>query len=123
MKKLGSPRPYAVALTICLLGWTLPFADAQDKHMPGSPGVAPVVPRDPVQAETEKTARAANTARITLIQAIKAAQQKVAGNPIEATLSAEQGRPMYKVTILDSAGRLQILFIDGMDGKTVENPK
>jgi hypothetical protein len=126
MKKVPVSRPSAVTLILCLLGLlgsTGPFAHAQDKHMPASPGVAPVVPRDPVQAETEKTARAANTARITLIQAIKTAQQKIAGTPIEATLSAEQGRPMYKVTILDSAGRLQILLIDGIEGRPVESPK
>jgi peptidase YpeB-like protein len=116
-------RPYVVALIVCWLAGSILAVNAQDKHMPGSPGLAPVVPRDPVQAEAEKTARAANTARITLVQAIKTAQQKVAGNPIEATLSAEEGRPVYKVTILDGTGRLQILLIDGIEGKIVEKPK
>jgi hypothetical protein len=123
MRKILVSRPYLIALMFCLLGGFILSANAQDKHMPVSPGLAPVVPRDPVQAETEKIARAANTARITLVQAIKAAQQKVAGNPIEATLSAEQGRAVYKVTILDGTGRLQILLIDGIDGKAIENPK
>ena len=93
----------------------------QDRQIPQSPGLVPVVPRDPVKDEENKLTRAANMARISLTEAVKTAQQKVSGKPIDATLAEEKGQPIYKVTILDKQGKLHIVRVDGIAGTAVEN--
>jgi hypothetical protein len=93
---------------------------AQDRVISGSPGVTPVVPRDPVTAETDKLSQTARIAKIGLVDAVKIAHQKVPGRPIEATLVDEKGGPLYKVTIVDETGKLHILQIDGVTGKAIE---
>ena len=87
---------------------------AQERHIPESPGIAPVIPRDPVQDEQRKAL--VDEARISMIDAVTAAQKVSPGKAVKVTMRKEQGRVLYKVEILDAKKVSHSVDVDARDG-------
>ena len=87
---------------------------AQERHIPESPGIAPVIPRDPVQDEQRKAL--VDEARISMIDAVTAAQKVFPGKAAKVTMRKEQGRVLYKVEILDTNKVSHSVEVDARDG-------
>src|SRR5947208_14706705 len=87
---------------------------AQERHIPESPGIAPVIPRDPVQDEQRKAL--VDEARVSMIDAVTAAQKVSPGKAVKVTMRKEQGRVLYKVAILDANKVSRSVNVDARDG-------
>jgi hypothetical protein len=87
---------------------------AQERHIPESPGIAPVIPRDPVQDEQRKAL--VDEARISMIDAVTAAQKVFPGKAVKVTMRKEKGRVLYKVDILDANKVSHSVDVDARDG-------
>lgn len=87
---------------------------AQERHIPESPGIAPVIPRDPVQDEQRKAL--VDEARISMIDAVTAARKVFRGKAVKVTMRKEQGRVLYKVEILDANKVSHSVDVDARDG-------
>ncbi len=85
-----------------------PAASFLQKPMPGAPGKdftsIPLSPAE-MQAQIQK-------AKVTLAQAVEAACQKAGGAANSATLSMEEGRPVFEVVVY-SADKAQRIKVDG----------
>ena len=101
-----------LALALCLI-INQPIG-AQERHIPESPGIAPVIPRDPVQDEQRKAL--VDEARISMIDAVTAARKVFPGNAVKVTMRKEQGRVLYKVEILDAHKVSHSVDVDARDG-------
>ena len=102
-----------------LLGLALCFVliqsiGAQERHIPESPGIAPVIPRDPAQDELRKAL--VDEARISMIDAVTAARKVSPGKAMKVTMRKEQGRVLYKVEILDANKVSHSVDVDARDG-------
>ncbi len=87
---------------------------AQERHIPESPGIAPVIPRDPVQDEQRKAL--VDEARISMIDAVTAARKVIPGKAVKVTMRKAQGRVLYKVEILDTNKVSHSVEVDARDG-------
>jgi hypothetical protein len=95
----------------------------QERPFPQSPGIAPRLPHDPLKTIEDKQKRLAETARITLSDAVKIVEKAVPGKVVEAILDEDQGHIVYKVTIVDANKKLRSVQINALDGKIVEPKK
>ena len=87
---------------------------AQERHIPESPGIAPVIPRDPVKDEQRKAL--VDEARVSMIDAVTAAQKVFPGKAVKVTMKKEQGRVLYKVEILGANKVSHSVDVDARDG-------
>src|SRR5205085_3759000 len=87
---------------------------AQERHIPESPGIAPVIPRDPVQDEQRKAL--VDEARISMIEAVAAARKVFPGTAVKVTMRKEQGRVLYKVEIIGANKVSHSVDVDARDG-------
>jgi uncharacterized membrane protein YkoI len=72
------------------------------------------------EADQEKVENAAfMTARVTLSDAVKAAEAKTSGRAIEAKLHYDDGMLVYKLETLTSDGMEQDVKVDAMDATKV----
>lgn len=66
----------------------------------------------------------ADSAQITMDQAIKTAVAAVPGKAVEAQLGKEDGRTVYEIDIIDSTSRKErTVYIDAQTGKTMKIDK
>jgi peptidase YpeB-like protein len=114
-------RTLALGLFFLLLGFSgFGACVAQDRPMPQSPGIAPRLPQDPLQALEDKQKRLAEVARISLSEAVRIGEKAIPGRSIEAVLDEDQNHIIYKVTILDANKKLHYVRVDGVTGKVIE---
>jgi uncharacterized membrane protein YkoI len=62
----------------------------------------------------------AESAQITMEQAIKTALAAVPGKAVEAQLGKEDGRTVYEIDIIDSSKKERTVYVDAQSGKTMK---
>ena len=62
----------------------------------------------------------AESAQITMDQAIKTAVAAVPGKAVEAQLGKEDGRTVYEIDIIDSSKKERTVYVDAQNGKTMK---
>ena len=62
----------------------------------------------------------AESAQITMDQAIKTAVAAVPGKAVEAQLGKEDGRTVYEIDIIDSSKKERTVYVDAQSGKTMK---
>ena len=86
---------------------------AQERQIPESPGIAPVIPRDAVHDGQKALV---DEARISMIEAVTAARKVIPGKAVKVTMRKEQGRLLYKVEIVDANKISHSIDVDAGDG-------
>jgi uncharacterized membrane protein YkoI len=71
----------------------------------------------PAWALFESDRELSDKARVTMIQAIKTAQKKVPGKPVEVNMGKDDGRVVYKIEIIDKSKNTKKVYIDAETGK------
>jgi uncharacterized membrane protein YkoI len=71
----------------------------------------------PAWALFESDRELSDKARITMIEALKTAQKKVPGKPVEVTMGKDDGRVVYKIEIIDKDKKTKKVYIDAETGK------
>ena len=107
-------KSLAASLGLALFLVVIQSIGAQERHIPESPGIAPVIPRDPAQDEQRKAL--VDEARISMIDAVTAAQKVFPGKAVKVTMRKEQGRVLYKVEILGANKVSHSVDVDARDG-------
>ena len=107
-KSLGG----VLGLALCLV--VIQSVGAQERHIPESPGIAPVIPRDPVKDEQRKAL--VDEARVSMIDAVTAARKVFPGKAVKVTMTKEQGHVLYNVEILDANKVSRSVKVDARDG-------
>jgi hypothetical protein len=113
----------AILLLLALGLWPANFITGQERQTPLAPGIAPILPQDPVKSEQDQHMRLALEAKLSVLEAIAIAQRAIAGKPVEVTLKAHQGHPAYQVELIDGKRRSHSLLIDALDGKLLSSTK
>jgi peptidase YpeB-like protein len=108
IKNLAGSLAFALSLVV------LQPIGAQERHIPESPGIAPVIPRDPVQDGPRKAL--VDEARISMIEAVTAARKVIPGKAVKVTMRKEQGRVFYNVETLDANKISHSVDVDARDG-------
>ncbi len=62
--------------------------------------------------------QAALAAKVSLAEAVNAAQSSAKGKAVEVVFTDENGKPGYEVTIVTGDGAEKNLFVDAINGKT-----
>jgi uncharacterized membrane protein YkoI len=65
--------------------------------------------------ESEKTL--SEKASVSMIEALKTAEQQVPGKPVEVHMGKDDGRVVYKIEIIDSQKKTRHVYIDAQTGK------
>lgn len=65
--------------------------------------------------ESEKTL--SEKATVSMIEALKAAEQQVPGKPVEVNMGKDDGRVVYKIEIIDTMKKTRHVYIDAETGK------
>jgi uncharacterized membrane protein YkoI len=68
--------------------------------------------------ESNKTL--SDQARITMIEAIKAAEKKMPGKPVEVKMGKDEGRVVYEVELIDKQNKNRWVYVDAQNGSVVE---
>jgi uncharacterized membrane protein YkoI len=71
----------------------------------------------PAWALFESDRELSDKARITMIEALKTAQKKVPGKPVEVDMGKADGRVVYKIEIIDKNKETKKVYIDAETGK------
>jgi uncharacterized membrane protein YkoI len=71
----------------------------------------------PAWALFESDRELSDKARVTMIQALKTAQKKVPGKPVEVDMGKADGRVVYKIEIIDKNKETRKVYIDAETGK------
>jgi uncharacterized membrane protein YkoI len=77
----------------------------------------------PAWALFESNKELADSARISMDQAVKAAVSAVPGKAVEAELGKEDGRVAYEIQIIDNNKNSRTVYIDAQSGKTMKVEK
>jgi uncharacterized membrane protein YkoI len=77
----------------------------------------------PAWALFESNKELADSARIPMDQAVKAAVAAVPGKAVEAELGKEDGRVAYEIEIIDNNKTTRTVYIDAQSGKTMKVEK
>jgi uncharacterized membrane protein YkoI len=77
----------------------------------------------PAWALFESNKELADSARIPMDQAVKAAISAVPGKAVEAELGKEDGRVAYEIEIIDNNKNSRTVYIDAQNGKTMKVEK
>jgi len=112
-----------VGLLALLLSLSGQQCIGQERQFPQSPGISPRLPQDPLKTVEDKQKRLAETARITLSEAVSIVEKAIPGKAVEAVLDEDHGQIVYKVTIVDANKKLHSVQINAVDGKIVEPKK
>jgi len=107
-KSLGG----VLGLALCLV--VIQSVGSQERHIAESLGIAPVIPRDPVQDEQRKAL--VDEARVSMIDAVTAARKVFPGKAVKVTMTKEQGHVLYNVEILDANKVSRSVKVDARDG-------
>ncbi|MDE3243289.1 MAG: PepSY domain-containing protein [Nitrospirota bacterium] len=70
--------------------------------------------------ETKEAVEMSKTAKVTIEQAIKTAQEKVAGKVIEAELDREHDRTVWEVEIVGADDKVMEMHIDADSGAVID---
>jgi uncharacterized membrane protein YkoI len=65
--------------------------------------------------ESEKTL--SEKATVSMIEALKTAEQQVPGKPVEVSMGKDDGRVVYKIEIIDAQKKTRHVYIDAQTGK------
>ena len=65
--------------------------------------------------ESEKTL--SEKATVSMIEALKTAEQQVPGKPVEVSMGKDDGRVVYKIEIIDTAKKTRHVYVDAQTGK------
>jgi len=65
--------------------------------------------------ESEKTL--SEKATVSMIEALKTAEQQVPGKPVEVNMGKDDGRVVYKIEIIDTQKKTRHVYIDAQTGK------
>lgn len=68
--------------------------------------------------ETDKELAA--QARVSMIDAIKTAEQAKPGKAVEVNMGKDDGRVVYKIEIVDANKKTHKVYVDAVDGKVHE---
>ena len=71
----------------------------------------------PAWALFESDRELSDKARVTMIEALKTAQKKVPGKPVEVNMGKDDGRVVYKIEIIDKNKNTKKVYIDAETGK------
>lgn len=71
----------------------------------------------PAWALFESDKELSEKARVTMVEALKTAQKKVPGKPVEVTMGKDDGRVVYKIEIIDKDKSTKKVYIDATTGK------
>ena len=75
----------------------------------------------PTWALFETNKELSDKTRVSLIQAIRAAERRVMpGQPVEVTLGKDGGRIVYKVEILDANRKAHTVYVDAQNGQVLK---
>lgn len=74
----------------------------------------------PAWALFETNKQLSDTARISMIDAIKTAEQIVPGKAVEVNMGKDDGRVVYKVEIVDTNRKTSVVYVDAENGKIHE---
>jgi uncharacterized membrane protein YkoI len=77
----------------------------------------------PAWAIFETNKELAESAKIPMDQAVKAAIAAVPGKAVEAQLGKEEGRTVYEVEIIDAAKKTHTVYVDAQTGKAIKTEK
>jgi uncharacterized membrane protein YkoI len=77
----------------------------------------------PAWALFESDKELADTARISMEQAVRTALSAVPGKAVEAQLGKEDGRVAYEIEIIDSGKKTRTVYVDAQNGKTMKVEK
>ena len=77
----------------------------------------------PAWALFETNKQLAESATITMDQAVKTAVATVPGKAVEAQMGKEDGRTVYEIDIIDSSKKERTVYIDAQTGKTLKIDK
>lgn len=77
----------------------------------------------PAWALFETNKELAESAQISMDQAIKTAISAVPGKAVEAQLGKEDGRTVYEIDIIDSNKKERTVYVDAQTGKTMKIEK
>jgi uncharacterized membrane protein YkoI len=65
--------------------------------------------------QSEKTL--SEKATVSMIEALKTAEQQVPGKPVEVSMGKDDGRVVYKIEIIDAQKKTRHVYIDAQTGK------
>lgn len=71
----------------------------------------------PAWALFESDKELSEKARVTMVDALKTAQKKIPGKPVEVTMGKDDGRVVYKIEIIDKNKNTKKVYIDAETGK------
>jgi hypothetical protein len=71
----------------------------------------------PAWALFESDKELSDKARVTMIEALRTAQKKVPGKPVEVNMGKDEGRVVYKIEIIDKNKNTKKVYIDAETGK------
>ncbi len=71
----------------------------------------------PAWALFESDRELSDKARISMIDALRTAQKKVPGKPVEVNMGKDDGRVVYKIEIIDKNKKTKKVYIDAETGK------
>ena len=65
--------------------------------------------------ESEKTL--SEKATVSMIEALKTAEQTMPGKPVEVNMGKDDGRVVYKIEIIDTQKKTHHVYVDAQTGK------
>jgi uncharacterized membrane protein YkoI len=68
--------------------------------------------------ESNKTL--SDQARISMIDAIKTAEKKIPGKPVEVKMGKDEGRVVYEVALIDKNQKERWVYVDAQNGSVLE---
>ncbi len=74
----------------------------------------------PAWALFESNKELSDQARISMVDAIKAAEHAKPGKAVEVNMGKDDGRVVYKIEVVDANKKTHKVYVDAMDGKIHE---
>ena len=74
----------------------------------------------PTWALFESNQDLADSAKITMAQALSTAEKTIPGKSIKAEMGKDEGRVVYEVKILDANKKTHWVYVDAQNGKVME---
>jgi uncharacterized membrane protein YkoI len=71
----------------------------------------------PAWALFESDKELSEKARVSMIDAIKTAEQAVPGKSVEVNMGKDDGQVVYKIEIVDAAKKTHKVYVNAVDGK------
>jgi len=93
------------------------------RHVVTAAALAMTLSTVPAWALFESDKELAESARVSMEQAVKTALSAVPGKAVEAQLGKEDGRVAYEIEIIDSNKKTRTVYVDAQNGKTMKVDK